>query len=135
MERIDVGVLGATGMVGVRLVRLLEGHPWFRLKEVGASDRSKGEPLGRLVADDDGGPLWKEAAEMVVKSVDDEYTSPILLSALPTGIAKELEPKLAQAGHLVVSNASSHRQGADVPLIIPEINPDHLIVARKQTDR
>jgi aspartate-semialdehyde dehydrogenase len=135
MERIDVGVLGATGMVGVRLVRLLEGHPWFRLREVGASDRSKGEPLGRLVADDDGGPLWKEAAEMVVKSVDDEYTSPILLSALPTGIAKELEPKLAKAGHLVVSNASSHRQGAEVPLIIPEINPDHLQVARRQTDR
>ena len=102
MERIDVGVLGATGMVGVRLVRLLEGHPWFRLREVGASDRSKGEPLGRLVADDDGGPLWKEAADMVVKSVDDEYTSPILLSALPTGVARELEGlrPAAAAGHL-----------------------------------
>ena len=56
MERIDVGVLGATGMVGVRLVRLLEGHPWFRLREVGASDRSKGEQLGRLVADVKGIP-------------------------------------------------------------------------------
>ena len=80
MERIDVGVLGATGMVGTRLVRMLEGHPWFRLAEVGASDRSRGEALGRLVADDDGGPLWDEAAKMVVKSVDDEYTSPILLA-------------------------------------------------------
>jgi aspartate-semialdehyde dehydrogenase len=134
MDRIDVGVLGATGNVGVRLVRLLEGHPWFRLREVGASDRSKGEQLGRLVADDDGGPLWKEAAEMVVKSVDDEYESPVLLSALPTGVAKELEPKLAKAGHLVVSNASSHRQDPRVPLIIPEINPDHIQLARKQME-
>ena len=135
MERIDVGVLGATGNVGVRLVRLLEGHPWFRLREVGASDRSKGEPLGRLVADDDGGPLWAEAAAMVVKSVDDEYSSPVLLSALPTGVAKELEPKLARAGHLVVSNASSHRQDPAVPLIIPEVNPDHVALARAQMEK
>ena len=135
MERIDVGVLGATGMVGVRLVRLLEGHPWFRLREVGASDRSKGQPLGRLTIDEDGGPLWAEAAGIVVKSVDDEYTSPILLSALPPGVAKELEPRLAQAGHLVVSNASSHRMGAHVPLVIPEVNPDHLEVARRQSER
>jgi aspartate-semialdehyde dehydrogenase len=135
MDRIDVGVLGATGNVGVRIVRLLEGHPWFRLREVGASDRSKGEQLGRLVADDDGGPLWKEAAEMVVKSVDDEYTSPLLLSALPTGVAKDLEPKLAKAGHLVVSNASSHRMDPEVPLIIPEINPDHIALARSQMDK
>jgi aspartate-semialdehyde dehydrogenase len=135
MDRIDVGVLGATGNVGVRLVRMLEGHPWFRLTEVGASDRSKGEQLGRLVADDDGGPLWKEAAQMVVKSVDDEYTAPVLLSALPAGVAKELEPKLAKAGHLVVSNASSHRQDPQVPLIIPEINPDHVSVARAQMEK
>ncbi len=135
MERIDVGVLGATGMVGVRLVRLLENHPWFRLREVGASDRSRGKPLGHLVADDDGGPLWSEAAEVVVKSVDDEYGSALLLSALPSTVAKELEPKLAQAGHLVVSNASSHRMGPDVPLVIPEINPDHLGVARRQVER
>lgn len=135
MERIDVGVLGATGNVGVRLVRLLQNHPWFRLAEVGASDRSKGEKLGKLVADDDGGPLYEEAAAMVVKSVDDEYTSPVLLSALPTGIAKELEPKLARAGHLVVSNASSHRMDPEVPLIIPEINPDHVALARAQVEK
>lgn len=134
MERIDVGVLGATGNVGVRIVRLLENHPWFRLAEVGASDRSKGEKLGKLVADDDGGPLWKEAAGMVVKSVDAEYTSPVLLSALPTGVAKELEPKLARAGHLVVSNASSHRMDPEVPLIVPEINPEHIALARAQLE-
>ena len=135
MERIDVGVLGATGNVGTRLVRMLEDHPWFRLREVGASDRSRGEPLGRLVADDDGGPLWADAAGMVVKSVDDEYTSPLLLSALPAGVAKDLEPTLARAGHLVVSNASIHRMDPQVPLIIPEINPDHLGLARRQAQR
>ena len=135
MERIDVGVLGATGMVGTRLVRLLEGHPWFRLREVGASDRSSGQPLGRLVADDDGGPLWDDAAAMVVKSTDAEYSSPILLSALPSGVARELEPRLARAGHLVVSNASSHRMDPDVPLIIPEVNPGHIALARNQIER
>lgn len=135
MERIDVGVLGATGMVGTRLVRMLENHPWFRLAEVGASDRSRGEALGRLVADDDGGPLGDAAANMIVKSVDDAYSSPILLSALPTGVAKDLEPKLARAGHLVVSNASSHRQDPAVPLIIPEVNPDHVSLARAQKEK
>ena len=135
MDRIDVGVLGATGNVGTRLVRLLDGHPWFRLREVGASDRSRGKPLGRLVADDDGGPLWDGAAAMVVKSVDDEYSSPVLLSALPSGIAEELELRLAKAGHLVVSNASSHRMDPDVPLIIPEVNPDHIALARKQIEQ
>ena len=135
MERIDVGVLGATGMVGTRLVRLLEGHPWFRLREVGASDRSKGQPLGRLVADDDGGPLWGGAATMEVKSANADYSSPILLSALPSGVAEELEPRLAKAGHLVVSNASSHRMDSDVPLMIPEVNPDHLALARSQIER
>ena len=134
MERIDVGVLGATGMVGTRLVRLLEGHPWFRLSEVGASDSSRGQPLGRLVADDDGGPLWDGAAAMVVKSTDAEYSSPVLLSALPSSVAGELELRLAKAGHLVVSNASSHRMDPEIPLIIPEVNPDHIALARRQIE-
>jgi aspartate-semialdehyde dehydrogenase len=135
MERIDVGVLGATGMVGTKMVRLLEDHPWFRLREVGASSRSRGQPLGRLVANDDGGPLWDGAAAMSVKSADDEYSSPILLSALPSDVARELEPRLAKAGHLVVSNASSHRMDPDVPLIIPEVNPDHIALAINQIGR
>jgi aspartate-semialdehyde dehydrogenase len=94
-----------------------------------------GQPLGLLVADDDGGPLWDEAAAMVVKSTDAEYSSPILLSALPSGVARELEPRLAKSGHLVVSNASSHRMDPSVPLIIPEVNPDHIALARDQIER
>lgn len=131
-EPIDVGVLGATGNVGTRIVRLLDGHPWFRLKEVGASERSAGERLGDLVAADEDGGLSEEAAGLVVKDLEEPWTSPLLLSALPSGVAGPLEPRLASAGHLVVSNASSHRQATDVPLVIPEVNPDHLALVDEQ---
>lgn len=131
-EPLDVGVLGATGNVGTRLVRLLDGHPWFRLREVGASERSAGERLGDLVAGDEDGPLSEEAAGLVVKDLEDTWASPLLLSALPSGVAGPLEPRLAARGHLVVSNASSHRQNPLVPLVIPEVNPGHLALVERQ---
>jgi aspartate-semialdehyde dehydrogenase len=134
-ERIDVGVLGATGTVGERLVRLLHGHPWFRLTEVGASERSAGSRLGTLIASNEQGPLPGEIAELPVRSLEGSWRAPLLLSALPSDIARELEPRLAAAGHLVVSNASSHRMGSDVPLLIPEINPDHLGLLESQSRR
>jgi aspartate-semialdehyde dehydrogenase len=134
-EKIEVGVLGATGMVGERLVRLLENHPWFRLAEVGASDRSAGSRLGALIGSSEQGPLSEEAAELELRSLNGTWSSQLLLSALPSDIAKELEPALAAAGHLVVSNASSHRMGKEVPLLIPEINPDHLGLLEAQARR
>jgi aspartate-semialdehyde dehydrogenase len=134
-EKIDVGVLGATGMVGERLVRLLQNHPWFRLAEVGASDRSAGARLGTLIGSSEQGPLSEEAAELELRSLNGAWSSQLLLSALPSDIAKELEPALAAAGHLVVSNASSHRMGKEVPLLIPEINPDHLGLLEAQARR
>ena len=134
-EKIDVGVLGATGMVGERLVRLLHDHPWFRLTEVGASERSAGSRLGSLIGSNEQGPLPAELGELSVRPLDGSWNAPLLLSALPSDIAKELEPKLAAAGHLVVSNASSHRMGADIPLLIPEINPDHLGLLESQSRR
>ena len=134
-ERIEVGVLGATGMVGERLVRLLHNHPWFRLTEVGASERSAGSRLGSLISSNEQGSLPEEFAELPVRSLEGSWRSPVLLSALPSDIARELEPRLATAGHLVVSNASSHRMGTDVPLIIPEINPDHLGLLDSQSRR
>ena len=134
-EKIEVGVLGATGMVGERLVRLLQGHPWFRLTEVGASDRSAGSRLGDRIASNEEGPLPEEAAELPLRSLDDTWTAPVLLSALPSNVAGDLEVKLASAGHLVVSNASSHRMGSDVPLIIPEINAAHLGLLEAQARR
>ena len=123
---LDVGVLGATGMVGERLVRMLHGHPWFGLREVGASERSVGASLASRIADPDQGPLPVELSNLTIRSLSGGWSSPLLLSALPSGVAGELEVELASAGHLVVSNASSHRMRDDVPLVVPEVNPDHL---------
>jgi len=134
-EKIDVGVLGATGTVGERLVRLLADHPFFRLTEVGASGRSAGSRLGSLIRTGEEGPLHRDVADLTVRALDEKWSAPLLLSALPSDIARDLEPRLAEAGHLVVSNASSHRMGADVPLLIPEINPGHLDLLEAQARR
>ncbi|HZD06422.1 MAG TPA: aspartate-semialdehyde dehydrogenase, partial [Longimicrobiales bacterium] len=134
-QLLDVAVLGATGTVGERLVALLDGHPWFRLAEVGASDRSAGEPLGGRVGASGEGRLSGEAASLRLRPVEGPWRSPLLLSALPSGVAASLEPALAREGHLVVSNASSHRMGADVPLVVPDVNPDHLQLLETQSSR
>jgi aspartate-semialdehyde dehydrogenase len=124
-DRVDVGVLGATGAVGQRLLQLLEKHPWFRLNEVCGSEASVGQTLAnRLGTGADG--LSPETAGLRLQAPDGPWTSSILLSALPSEPARELEVQWAEAGHLVVSNASSHRMGERVPLIIPEVNSDHL---------
>jgi aspartate-semialdehyde dehydrogenase len=114
---------------------MLQSHPWFRLAEVGASERSAGSRLGTFIASNEQGALSEETAGLPVRSLDGSWKSHVLLSALPSDIAKELEPKLAAAGHLVVSNASSHRMDADIPLIVPEINPDHLGLLDSQARR
>jgi aspartate-semialdehyde dehydrogenase len=124
-DRVDVGVLGATGAVGQRLIGLLENHPWFRLGEVCGSAASVGKTLSeRLGAGAD--RFSPEVAGLRLQAPDAPWTSSILLSALPSEAAQELEVQLAEAGHLVVSNASSHRMGTQVPLIIPEVNSSHL---------
>ena len=133
--KIGVGVLGATGTVGERLVRLLHDHPWFQLIEVGASERSQGSRLGELVRAGEEGPLPEALAELPLRSLDGSWKAPLLLSALPSSVAVDLEPSLAAAGHLVVSNASSHRMELDVPLLMPEINPDHLDLLDSQATR
>ena len=130
-DRVDVGVLGATGAVGQRLIRLLQEHPLFRVAEVCGSAASVGKTLTeRLGAGADG--LAPETAGLRLQAPDGPWTSSILLSALPSGPAKELEVQLAEAGHLVVSNASAHRMGDLVPLLIPEVNADHLDLAARQ---
>ena len=130
-DRVDVGVLGATGAVGQRLIRLLQEHPLFRVAEVCGSAASVGKTLTeRLGAGADG--LAPETAGLRLQAPDGAWTSSILLSALPSGPAKELEVQLAEAGHLVVSNASAHRMGDLVPLLIPEVNADHLDLAARQ---
>jgi aspartate-semialdehyde dehydrogenase len=130
-DRVEVGVLGATGAVGQRLIRLLEDHPWFRLAEVAGSAASARKTLAdRIGAGADG--LSRTTAGLRLQDPDGAWASSILLSALPSGPARESEIKLAEAGHLVVSNASAHRMGETIPLVIPEVNGDHLDMVASQ---
>ncbi|HYC92701.1 MAG TPA: aspartate-semialdehyde dehydrogenase [Thermoanaerobaculia bacterium] len=125
-ERIPVAILGATGSVGQRFIQLLADHPWFRVHEVVASDRSAGKPyaaaadwrLESLVPDD--------VANLTVRSLGDELESRLLFSGLDSSVAGEAEDEYANRGCAVISNSKNHRMDADVPLLIPEINADHL---------
>lgn len=128
--RIPIGILGVTGLVGRRVLARLLDHPWFEIVEAGASDASAGialdalrvralEELGR--EDSSGGTL-----SGTVRTLDGDWSAPVLISALPASVAREVEPRLAAAGHLVVSNASAHRADPRVPLVLPDVNPDHL---------
>src|SRR5262249_10406398 len=126
MAKLDVAVLGATGAVGQRFIQLVEHHPWFRVAEVVASDRSAGKPYREACKWVLAGSAPTEVADMTVLPLDAPLQSPIVLSALPTDVARTLEPELAAAGHVVCSNTSSHRMADDVPLLIPEINADHV---------
>jgi aspartate-semialdehyde dehydrogenase len=132
-SRIPVAVLGATGSVGQRFVQLLAGHPWFRLAEVVASDRSAGRPYReatdwRLTAE-----FPEGAGELVVKDYDAALESPVVFSALPGEVAGEIEQRMAREGRALFSNTSTHRMAPDVPLMIPEVNPEH--VAALETQR
>ncbi|MEK9500900.1 aspartate-semialdehyde dehydrogenase [Gemmatimonadota bacterium DH-20] len=132
-RRIPVAVLGATGTVGARLVQRLERHPWFRLAEVAASERSEGARLRDRVSPDI--ELSAVDAERTLVSLDGPFRSHLVLSALPASAAREIEPELAARGHLVVSNASAFRADPGVPLIVPEVNPDHLDMVDHQAGR
>lgn len=125
-QKIPVGVLGATGAVGQRFIQLLADHPWFEVAEVLASDRSAGKSyrdacVWRLAT-----PLPDRVASMTVRGAEDALSSPIQFSGLDSSVAGDLEIRLASRGHAVVSNARNHRMAEDVPLLIPEINADHL---------
>jgi len=129
---IPVAVLGATGSVGQRFVQLLDGHPWLELAVVTGSERSLGRPYGeaaRWILDT---PMPAAAAALTVRETAPGLPAPLVFSALGGDVAGPLERDLAQAGHLVVSNASAHRMDADVPLLVPEVNADHLALAAAQ---
>ncbi|MCD6203657.1 MAG: aspartate-semialdehyde dehydrogenase, partial [Methanophagales archaeon] len=138
-DKIKVGVLGATGSVGQRFVQLLDGHPWFELGALFASERSAGKRYRDAAKWFLPYPMPEEAAEMVVRSTDDvgvdgmeDEELTILFSALPGSVAKEVERRCAQAGYCVASNVSVHRMEEDVPLVIPEVNADHLALINEQ---
>jgi aspartate-semialdehyde dehydrogenase len=125
-RKIPVAVLGATGAVGQQLVALLEGHPWFELSEVAASERSAGRLYGEVVDWRLEGSPPEAAGRLRVQPPEQAPRSRLLLSALDAAVAAEAERRLARAGYAVVSNSSSHRMDADVPLVVPEVNALHL---------
>jgi aspartate-semialdehyde dehydrogenase len=134
--RIDVGILGATGTVGQQFVRLLAAHPWFRASWLAASERSEGKRYSEAATWRLGGQAPADAAGAVVQACQPGRGPRLVFSALDASAAADVEPAFAKAGHVVVSNARSFRMQPDVPLLIPEINPEHLaLIARQRRER
>jgi aspartate-semialdehyde dehydrogenase len=137
MKRIKVGVLGATGMVGQRFIQLLEGHPWFEVAEVAASERSAHRTYvevmqGRWKVE---GDIPPRVAQLTVKECTPDLECRLCFSALDSSVAGPVEEEFAQAGYVVSSNSRNHRMDPDVPLLIPEVNADHLDIVPAQRRR
>jgi aspartate-semialdehyde dehydrogenase len=132
-----VGILGATGLVGQRLVERLAGHPWFVLQAVAASDRSAGLPYGEAARWALGADVPDPVAGLTVRRcLPQEMTDcDVVLSGLDATVAAEVEPAFARAGFPVISNSSAFRLEPDVPLVVPEINPSHLRLIEAQQRR
>jgi len=124
--KLPVGILGATGIVGQRFIQMLEHHPWFEVAWLAASERSEGRAYAEAARWRLKTPIPDNVARMQVAPADPEGAPKIIFAALDAGIASELEPRFAAAGCAVVSNSSALRMQQDVPLVIPEVNPEHL---------
>jgi len=122
---INVAILAATGAVGQRFVQLLDGHPWLRVTALTGSERTAGRRYGEACSWMLPTPMPAWARDLTIVPTAPGLDAAICFSALPTDQARELEPLFAGAGHLVATNASPHRMWPDVPLLIPEVNPDH----------
>ena len=133
--RQKIGILGATGMVGQRFIQLLEHHPWFEVAWLAASDRSSGKPYGEAVRWKLDTALPERIAKMPVSPAVPDGAPRVIFAALDADIAREMEPAFAAAGCAVVSNSSAFRMHEDVPLVIPEVNADHLALVERQTWR
>jgi aspartate-semialdehyde dehydrogenase len=123
--RIEVGILGATGMVGQHFIKFLQGHPWFDLVWLGASDRSAGKKY-RDAMTWHLGVVPETVAGLTVEDSKPGNAPRLLFSAMDASVATDIERAFAQAGHVVVSNSRNHRMERDVPLLVPEINAAHL---------
>ncbi len=131
---IPVAILGATGTVGQRFISLLDGHPWFRVVALTGSARRQGQRYGEAVHWLLSTPLPEWAAEMPLLPTAPESLrgAALAFSALPSDVAREVEPQLASQGIWVCSNASAFRREPDVPILLPEVNADHIAVLRQQ---
>jgi aspartate-semialdehyde dehydrogenase len=133
--KLPIGILGATGMVGQRFIQLLENHPWFEVAWLAASDRSSGKTYGEAARWRLDTPLPGRIAKMTVSPADPAGAPKVIFAALDAAIARDLEPRFADAGCAVVSNSSAYRMAANVPLVIPEINAEHLHLIEEQPSR
>lgn len=133
-RRWPVAVLGATGAVGQTFIRLLDGHPWFTVTEVAASERSTGKTYAEAARWLEGTLPPDIATRRILPCTPAAVTAPIVFSALDSAAAGEIEPMFAAAGRIVLSNAKNFRMAEDVPLVIPEVNGDHLALIEKQRE-
>ena len=132
-EKIPVGILGATGSVGQKFVQLFSNHPWFEVVVLAASHRSAGKPYGKVVNWIQNTPLPDSIAKLTVQDTASELPVNVLFSALDAKVAQEVEQRFARQGKVVISNARNHRFHPQVPLLIPEVNPQHLATLEKQS--
>lgn len=129
----SVGILGATGAVGQTFIQLLDDHPWFTVTAVAASEQSAGKPYREAANWLSGSPIPSDVAELEVQTTDPEgMDCDFVFSALSSSVAGEIEKTFAEAGFPVVSNAKNYRLHDQVPLLIPEVNPDHLALIEQQ---
>jgi len=131
-QKLRAGILAATGTIGQRFVDLLADHPSFEITALAASSASAGRTYGDACAWQLSSDPPAHIAGMVVRECTPDLDCDVVFSALPTDQARELEPQFAAAGHRVFTNASAYRMQNDVPLLIPEVNPDHLQLVRQQ---
>ena len=135
-QRIPVGILGATGMVGQSFINFLQGHPWFEITFLGASDRSAGKAYHEATQWRLDGPMPAAVANMIVQECKPSADAPkLVFSATDSSVATEIERAFAEAGHAVVSNSRNYRMESDVPLLVPEVNPEHLKLIPLQAKR
>ncbi len=124
--KIRVGVLGATGAVGQRFVQMLQGHPWFELSVLCASQRNAGKRYGDACNWLLRGDMPAHLQDVILQEMAPGIDCQIVFSAMPSGPARTIEAEMAAAGYVVCSNASAYRYEPDVPLLIPEVNPEHM---------
>jgi aspartate-semialdehyde dehydrogenase len=134
-SKILVGILGATGVVGQRFVQMLERHPWFEISWLAASDRSEGRLYGEAARWRLKTPIPAPVANMRISPATPEGAPTVIFAALDAAIAAELEPRFADAGCAVITNSSALRMQSDVPLVVPEVNADHIKLLECQTWR
>ena len=134
-NKLEIGILGATGMVGQRFIQLLENHPWFQISWLAASDRSSGKKYEDAAKWRLDTPCPERIAKMTLSPADPDGAPKIIFAALDADIAREMEPRFAAAGCAVVSNSSAFRMAPNVPLVIPEVNAEHLHLIEGQSWR